>query len=263
MNEKDYLFKRNREFNDINRIIPGLYLSSYDVGAKNEEACKNLGITHILSIMSGLNEYEYKTFKGLHHIILELEDNHNPYFENILKNSYSTINSILYSDSDPDPDLDPNQSIIKKKYYEDDKLLTKLPKKNKNKLLIHCKAGISRSVTIVIYFLMIKFNYSYFTAYELIRKKRPFINPNDWFKNKLFKIFITSRGLDKEIFIQKKIIYENFCKLLRDKILKQQIFTNEDIIKVQKTFDYVFDSNSRFSIEIIKEIQEWNYIFNE
>lgn len=45
-------------------------------------------------------------------------------------------------------------------------------------ILVHCSMGISRSPTIVIAFVMMKFKYPFSKAYNLVRKKRPIICPN-------------------------------------------------------------------------------------
>lgn len=47
--------------------------------------------------------------------------------------------------------------------------------------LVHCFAGVSRSATIVIAYLMKKYTFSYDDARNLVATKRPFINPNDGF----------------------------------------------------------------------------------
>lgn len=48
-------------------------------------------------------------------------------------------------------------------------------------IFIHCYAGISRSSSIVIAYLIIKKKYSYKDAYNLVKSKRPCIRPNKGF----------------------------------------------------------------------------------
>ncbi len=45
-------------------------------------------------------------------------------------------------------------------------------------VLIHCMAGVSRSVTLTIAYLMTYFGLSMQTAYQLVKDKRPAISPN-------------------------------------------------------------------------------------
>ena len=50
-------------------------------------------------------------------------------------------------------------------------------------ILVHCAAGVSRSATIVISYLMHKKGMSMEEAYAFVQKKRQFINPNKGFLN--------------------------------------------------------------------------------
>lgn len=50
-----------------------------------------------------------------------------------------------------------------------------------DKVLIHCMFGISRSSTITIAYLMIKYKYYLDDATRMVLKERPFIFPNDAF----------------------------------------------------------------------------------
>ena len=50
---------------------------------------------------------------------------------------------------------------------------------------MHCYAGVSRSSTIVISFLMKKLNWSFKKALDYVRKKRWVINPNPGFVRQL------------------------------------------------------------------------------
>jgi predicted protein tyrosine phosphatase len=54
-----------------------------------------------------------------------------------------------------------------------------------NNILVHCMAGVSRSVSLVIYYLMKKYHMNFEKAIILIKEKRKVANPNDSFKNQL------------------------------------------------------------------------------
>jgi protein-tyrosine phosphatase len=56
--------------------------------------------------------------------------------------------------------------------------------KNKN-VIVHCAAGISRSPTLVIAYLMIKNNWTYNTAYKHVKNKRAIVKPNAGFVHQL------------------------------------------------------------------------------
>mgnify|MGYP006112903007 CR=1 FL=1 len=58
-------------------------------------------------------------------------------------------------------------------------------KKCDGNVLVHCSAGISRSVSIVVVYLMKEKNVSYEKAIDYVRKRRPIANPNYSFVQQL------------------------------------------------------------------------------
>jgi protein-tyrosine phosphatase/predicted kinase len=52
-------------------------------------------------------------------------------------------------------------------------------------VLVHCREGVSRSATIVIAYLMKKFDLPMDVAYQYVKKRRPVAEPNDGFKKQL------------------------------------------------------------------------------
>lgn len=52
---------------------------------------------------------------------------------------------------------------------------------NGGKVLVHCNAGVSRSATIVIAYLIIEKNYTFSNAMQLVKSKRECICPNSGF----------------------------------------------------------------------------------
>jgi protein-tyrosine phosphatase len=61
---------------------------------------------------------------------------------------------------------------------------------NKVKILFHCYAGISRSSTLAIAFLCMAKGYTLRDAYDLVKKKRPIVNPNKGFVKALQKYIL-------------------------------------------------------------------------
>lgn len=55
----------------------------------------------------------------------------------------------------------------------------------KNNVVVNCQAGISRSATVVIGYLMHTKKLSYDKAFTWVRRRRPIINPNKGFSNML------------------------------------------------------------------------------
>lgn len=56
---------------------------------------------------------------------------------------------------------------------------------NNNSVLVHCNAGVSRSAMVVIGYLILQKNYSFQDAYDLVKRKRPAIQPNAGFIKQL------------------------------------------------------------------------------
>lgn len=53
------------------------------------------------------------------------------------------------------------------------------------RVLVHCAAGVSRSASMVIAYLMMKNKWNYETAHGFVKKGRSIINPNSSFVNQL------------------------------------------------------------------------------
>ncbi|EKE39089.1 hypothetical protein ENUP19_0274G0007 [Entamoeba nuttalli] len=64
-------------------------------------------------------------------------------------------------------------------------------------VICHCNAGVSRSATVVIAYLILKKKMSFTKAYNLVKQKRPSIRPNDGF-------LIYLKMLDQQNLIQKE-----------------------------------------------------------
>merc|ERR1711933_223390 len=62
--------------------------------------------------------------------------------------------------------------------------------KNDNRILIHCHAGISRSATITIAYLMYSWKLTMFDAITHVQSKRYIIQPNQGFKNQLLDFYL-------------------------------------------------------------------------
>jgi len=56
--------------------------------------------------------------------------------------------------------------------------IDKVLSKKERAILVHCLAGISRSPSVVIAYMIKKYNLTYEEALALVVQKRPFVNPN-------------------------------------------------------------------------------------
>lgn len=56
---------------------------------------------------------------------------------------------------------------------------------NQNRVLVHCAMGRSRSATMIIMYLMQKFQMPWTTALDIAKDRREIVDPNDGFLKKL------------------------------------------------------------------------------
>jgi len=64
------------------------------------------------------------------------------------------------------------------------------------RVLVHCREGVSRSATMVIAYLMWRFNLSFEAAHEKLRKVRPICNPNTGFT---FQLLLLGKKLSSSV----------------------------------------------------------------
>ena len=62
--------------------------------------------------------------------------------------------------------------------------ITKMKQENK-KILVHCAAGVSRSASFVIAYLMKSRGLSFWEAHNLVKSKRSIVRPNSGFVRQL------------------------------------------------------------------------------
>ena len=127
-------------------IIDNIYIGDYRI-ASNLEELNKVGFKHILNCTYELvNEFPGK----FDYLNINIKDN-------------------IYED-------------LSKAFVESYEFL----KKNKGeKTLVHCIGGFSRSVALVMYYLMKEYGYTYHYALNFIAAKRKEINPNPGFRKQL------------------------------------------------------------------------------
>jgi protein-tyrosine phosphatase len=165
----DFLKEKNnsnitfiRDLEQIQHVIDNVYIGN---SKHSEEELISLGITHVFNISN--NRYrEYKTIKETQ---FKMEDHIDENIMSILPNIIDNIK--LLNDSG-------------------------------SKIFVHCFAGISRSATVVLYYIMFFHNYSYNAAFQFLRSKRVGIQPNHGFIRQL-------KSLEKKFVIVKHEISPN------------------------------------------------------
>lgn len=160
--------------NDINKITDTIYLGNMDA-AFNIKKLKNLGIRKVLTVMSAFgNHYPENTFI---HKTIDITDDY-------------------------------NSNIIR--YFKDCLLFID----GYDKVFVHCAAGMSRSPTVVIAYLMWKQKLSLNNAINFVKNKRPEISPNLSFMRQLqlFQELLIKKDYDiNKINFNKIKINDNKC----------------------------------------------------
>jgi len=137
-------------YEDMQQVIPGLYIGSHSYEKRMKNTLKEKGITHILflvhkSIPSHPEDFVYKKF--------EIEDS--------------------------------EHQIVSHIFEETNEYITEGIKRGG--ILVNCECGVSRSATVVLAYLMYSLNVNYDQAYLMLRKKRPVVKPNLGFKRQLIE----------------------------------------------------------------------------
>ena len=139
-------------------IIPHLFIGSIG-SASNLKQLQSFKITHILCCAKGIKNFFPDNFKYLN---LEILDSQNINIKQHFEESYKFIDDAL---------------------------------KYNGNVLVHCHAGISRSSTIVIAYIMKSQKMSFDKVLDLMKAKREKVKPNDGFVQQL-------KEYEKELGIQ-------------------------------------------------------------
>jgi predicted protein tyrosine phosphatase len=137
-----------KDLQQIQYVIDNVYIGN---SKHEEDELIKLGITHIFNI----SRNHYRDYKTLIEMKYKIEDHSD---ENILLILPNIIEKIK--------DLNDNGS----------------------KIFVHCFAGVSRSATVVLYYLMFYHKYSLESAFRFLRSKRMGIQPNPGFIRQLISL---------------------------------------------------------------------------
>lgn len=124
-----------------------LYLGSQD--CVDVETIHNLNITHILSVGIATPDGTWNEVTSLYVSCLDLPETN-------LTKIWSTSNAFITA-----------------------------AKEQNGKVLVHCNAGVSRSTSVVIGYLIIVCGFRFDEAYDLVKSRRNCVRPNDGFLKQL------------------------------------------------------------------------------
>jgi protein-tyrosine phosphatase len=148
------LFYLSKEPSKISPIVSRLYLSD-DIIACNRKVLNENNISHVLNLTTNVPNYFEKELVYMKVNIFDFDT------ENIAQHFEETF------------------AFIEKALTEN----------SKNSVLVHCNAGISRSSTIVIAYLLQKgICKTYKQALKLVRRQRSIVSPNKGFEKQLISL---------------------------------------------------------------------------
>jgi dual specificity MAP kinase phosphatase len=168
----------------VSEIIPRLFIGN-KISASDESLINKLDIKYILNVTKDHPNY-FQHRSDLIYKQISVNDSSQEdigmHFEDALKfigENQITLLSILAT-------IGTSFKLTKLHLFLDE------GRKKGKGVLVHCQAGISRSATVVIAFLMKHEKMTLNDAYKLVKEKRPVISPNLNFMGSLLKFEKTS-----------------------------------------------------------------------
>jgi dual specificity phosphatase 12 len=158
----------------MERILGGLYISSYPHLLTNRAECEENNITHLVSVFKGTFPASFNKYT-LHSIPVD---------------DLESTNIIEWFD-------DANDFINRALFPGQTEIQRGVKGKHENNLVVICQAGESRSVVILASYLMKKYNLTPEQALHAIQRKRPHIHPNHSFRKQLTLYYAMDCVCDK------------------------------------------------------------------
>ena len=183
---------RDHELLTISQVLPHLFISGIYPLEKRPQELKNLNIDCIVSCVG--KPYVGEVHDNIMFNIPELEVLYVPYNDDTRENLFRENNNNVsltkfvrdlseMSQVDEFNKSTTGRPLIDITYSYIDNCL----KNNKN-VLVHCMAGVSRSASVVIYYLMRRYNMSFQDARDYLTSRRGIVQPNAAFEVQLTTI---------------------------------------------------------------------------
>lgn len=154
---------------DVTRILGGIYVGSIDPINDHTRLHAQFQITHILSIIKFevIPEHLVRNSYTLKNV--PIDDDLNTDILQYFNETNRFLDNCLFPS---EPEYDPAKAQFK-------------GKPQRGAVLIHCQAGVSRSVSFAAAYLMYRYGLDLKTALHAIKRKRPVAQPNDNFMRQL------------------------------------------------------------------------------
>ncbi|KAH3900107.1 probable Tyrosine-protein phosphatase YVH1 [Saccharomycodes ludwigii] len=201
----------------MDRILGGIYVGSVQPIIDHTPLKSQYNITHVLSIIKFKVLPEYLVRKSYALKNVPIDDSDTVDILQYINECNRFIDQCLYPN---EPEYDPRKVNFKK-----------IPQSG-NAVFIHCHAGMSRSVTFAVSYLMYRFGLSLTTALHAVKRKRPQAQPNDNFMDQL-GIFEKMGG---QYVDDNHILYKQWK-------LKNAVKINPDSTEILTTNDELFTNN--------------------
>lgn len=177
------------DLSKISKISNNIFLSGIFPMEENHELIKDFNIKYILSCVdrSSVSEVHDKLLINNPNLVILYLPYNDDIYQNLWKENKNNVDMATYIESMSDYDklrkqlaLYNNKPMIEVGYHFINEAIS-----TNNNILIHCMAGISRSVSLVTYFIMKKYCVPFDNAINFIKKKREIASPNHSFKSQL------------------------------------------------------------------------------
>lgn len=201
---------------DVSHVTRRLYLGSYHQGALCPFGLKRLGITHVLTVGDALRQ-PYPDDFGYYLVVIA--DTPEAEIEKHFSECLGFLDRVFASDP-------------------------------QHRALVHCYAGVSRSASIVIAYLVHSLHMRYPEAFEHVRKARHFILPNKGFRKQLRR-YAESQGLEVS---EESNRYELAAATLRNMHAKRRIKRHK-IVEVARAFEKVFGPLHPHTVDVKAEMR--------
>jgi protein-tyrosine phosphatase len=170
----DYIFQQPKQAKKINRLYQPNTYYDYFYNIINQYTFFFSNPTHIIDniyLGSAFNAASYSTLKSLNiKNIINVTQEITPYFEHYNEFNYKVYK--LYDNNNDDINI----------YLDDSYEYINNISEN---ILVHCYMGSSRSATIVIYYLMKKYNMTLEESINFVKEKRNIVNLTNKFCEEL------------------------------------------------------------------------------
>lgn len=179
----------HNELSKISQITNNIYLSGIFPLDENSAVIKKLDIKYILTCVDRnmVSEVHDKIMIENPDVTILYLPYNDDIGQNLWRINQKSVDIVKYTGSIQEYDeirrlsnLYQNKPMIEIGYH----FINHAVMTNKN-ILVHCMAGISRSVSLIVYYLMKKYNLSFDQAISIVKNKRKIANPNDGFKLQL------------------------------------------------------------------------------